>query len=160
MNLFIKQKIFSWKDRFFVYNENGEVVYEVEGELFSWGAKIHIYNRYERELFYIKQKLMCFLPEYEIYRNETLYARVKKELSFITPKLNVSSNCGDFVMKGDFLSMDFSIECNNVLIGEIHKKWFTWGDTYCLTVVDNEDSAFFTAMVIAIDHCLHNESEC
>lgn len=158
MNLYIKQKIFSWKDKFFVYNENGEVVYQIEGELFSWGAKIHVYDNHERELFFIKQKLMCFLPEYEIYNQETLCARIKKEFTFFKPKMNVTSTYGTFVLQGDFLSMDFQILCNNVLLGEIHKEWFTWGDTYCLSIVNDKDAAFFATLVIAIDHCLHNDA--
>ncbi len=31
--LYIKQKVFSWKDKFSVYNAFGEDVYRVEGEL-------------------------------------------------------------------------------------------------------------------------------
>jgi uncharacterized protein YxjI len=158
MNLYIKQKVFTWRDKFYVYNENGEGIFKVEGELFSWGAKLHLYDAYDRELYFIKQKLMVFLPEYEIYQGENLIARVKKEFSFFKPRLNVTSHRGKYVIQGNFLGMDFQILYNNQLLGAIKKEWFTWGDTYCLYIANNEDAAFFTALVIAIDNCLHNES--
>lgn len=157
MNLYIKQKVFSWNDRYQVYNENGQPVFEVEGELFSWGAKIHLYQN-NHELFYIQQKLMRFLPEYEIYAGEQLCARVKKELSFFVPKLNVESAYGNFVIQGEFFNMDFSIWCNEQQVGEVHKEWLSWGDSYCLSVNRPENGAFFTSLVIAIDHCIHNEN--
>nr|WP_319488002.1 LURP-one-related family protein [uncultured Caproiciproducens sp.] len=158
MNLYIKQRIFSLKDKYSVYNEFGEPVYSVEGELFSWGAKIHIYDLKGSELYYIKQKVLTFLPEYEIYTGEAFCARVKKEFSFFTPRLNVQSSYGDFEITGSFMEMDFDIQCNGQIFGQIHKQWLTWADTYCLTVEKPEDAAFFTSLVIAIDNCLHNDS--
>ena len=41
MKLYIKQKVFSWGDKFTVKDVNGEDRYFVEGEIFSWGKKLH-----------------------------------------------------------------------------------------------------------------------
>lgn len=158
MNLYIKQRIFSLKDKYNVYYESGEPVYSVEGELFSWGAKIHLYDLNGSELYYIKQKVLTFLPEYEIYTGDSFCARVKKELSFFTPRLNVQSSYGDFEIVGSFMEMDFDIQRDGQIFGQIHKQWLSWGDTYCLTVEKPADAAFFTSLVIAIDNCLHNDS--
>ena len=38
MKLYIKQKVFSWADRFTVKDSSGNDRYFVEGELFSWGT--------------------------------------------------------------------------------------------------------------------------
>ena len=159
LNLYIKQKIFSLVDKYSVYNEFGEPVYNVQGELFSWGAKIHLYDLNGTELYYIKQKVLTFLPEYEIYKGESFCARVKKEFTFFNPRLNVQSSFGDFEIQGSFWEMDFDIQCNGQSLGEIHKEWLTWGDTYCLSIVDPGNAAFFTSLVIAIDNCLHNGSK-
>ena len=37
MKLYIKQKVFSWVDRFTVFDETGADKFYVEGEFFSWG---------------------------------------------------------------------------------------------------------------------------
>ena len=42
MNLYIKQHIFTWGDKFSVYDEAGNVKYNVEGEIFTWGKKLHL----------------------------------------------------------------------------------------------------------------------
>ncbi|MBW7573937.1 LURP-one-related/scramblase family protein [Caproiciproducens faecalis] len=158
MNLYIKQKIFSLRDKYNVYDELGDPVYAVEGELFTWGAKIHLCDLMGNELYYIQQKLFKFLPEYEIYTGNQFCARIKKEFTFFTPRLNVQSSYGDFEITGSFMEMDFIIQRNGQVFGEIHKKWLSWADTYCLTVTNPEDAAFFTSLVIAIDNCMHNES--
>ena len=56
MKLYIKQKVFSWKDKFFVKDEFGNDRYYVEGELFSLGKKLHIYDMNGNELAFIHQK--------------------------------------------------------------------------------------------------------
>ena len=42
MKLYIRQKIFSWRDKYQIWNESGTPVYFVEGEFFSFGAKLHL----------------------------------------------------------------------------------------------------------------------
>ena len=42
MKLYIKQKVFSWVDRFTVFDETGADKYHGEGEFFSWGKKLYV----------------------------------------------------------------------------------------------------------------------
>lgn len=42
--LYIKQKVFSFGDKYNIYNESGQPVFSVQGEVFTFGAKIHIYD--------------------------------------------------------------------------------------------------------------------
>ena len=37
MKYYIKQKVFSWNDRFTVKDSQGEDVYSIESQIFSWG---------------------------------------------------------------------------------------------------------------------------
>ena len=39
MKLYLKQKVFSIGDKFFIYDENGEEKYRVEGEFFPLAKK-------------------------------------------------------------------------------------------------------------------------
>ena len=54
MNLYIKQHIFTWGDRFSVYDEAGNEKYQVEGEIFTWGKKLHLCDMQGRELAFIE----------------------------------------------------------------------------------------------------------
>ena len=60
--LYIKQKVFSFGDKYNIYNENGQAVFSVQGEVFTFGAKIHMYDTTGNEVYYIEQKLFRFLP--------------------------------------------------------------------------------------------------
>ena len=43
MKLLFRQRFFSWFDSYDIYDEQGNVVYTVEGKL-SWGHCLHILN--------------------------------------------------------------------------------------------------------------------
>ena len=159
MYLYIKQRVFSIGDKYDVYDGNGNVVYDVKSEVFTIGAKIHLCDTSGRELFYIKQNFTLFRKQYEIYSGDGLFATVQQEFSFFKPRLTISSIYGEFAIEGSFLSLDFEIKNQGVLVGSVHKKWLSWGDSYEIYIPDGSDIAFFTSLVIAIDHCVHNENK-
>jgi uncharacterized protein YxjI len=157
MILYIKQKIFSFTDSYNVYDESLQAIYKVDSEFLAFLSKIHLCDLYGNELFFIKKKLTFILAEYEIYKGDTLYAEVKKEFSFFNPRLTVTSPFGGYQIEGNFFAMDFSIFCDGILLGTISKEWLSFGDSYKLDIADANNAAFFTALVIAIDNCIHNE---
>lgn len=159
IRLYIRQKVFSIGDRYNITNEVGQPIFSVESEIFTFGAKIHLYDVTGSELYFIQQKLFKFLPEYHIYNGDSLCATIKKEFSFLRPRLNITSQFGDYSFDGNLFAMDFSILSNGNLVGELHKKWMSLGDSYELTVNDDNDAPFFCALAISIDHCLHNENK-
>lgn len=156
MELYIKQRIFSFGDKYDVYDDRQQPVYHVRGEVFSWGAKIHLYDLNDCELYFIRRKLFAFLPQYEIFRGDSFCARIQKEFNLFSPRLDVQSDSGNLEISGNFMDMDYEIRQNGDLIGEIHKKWLSWGDTYLLSIQNPKDAPFFTALTIAVDNCLHN----
>ncbi len=158
MKLFIKQKVFSLGDKYTIFNESEHPVFTVESEVFTLGAKIHLFDALGNELYYIEKKLFRFLPEYELYSGGVLVAVVKKEFTFFKPKLYITSPSFSYTLEGDIFSMDFSIHDGQRTVGEISKRWLSFGDSYELYVYDDKDAALFSALVIAIDNCLHNES--
>lgn len=68
MKLLFKQRFFSWFDSYDIYNEDGQVIYQVEGKL-SWGHKLVIYDQNENEVGTVLEKVMTLLPKFEIYKN-------------------------------------------------------------------------------------------
>ena len=49
MKLLFKQRFFSWFDSYDIYNDDGQVIYQVEGKL-SWGHKLVIYDQNGNEV--------------------------------------------------------------------------------------------------------------
>lgn len=158
MKLYIKQKAFSIGDKYNVYDVNQNIVFNVKSEIFTIGDKLHLLDTLGNELYYIRRRITFMLARYEIYSKNTLYAVVSQQFTFFKPKLVVESAYGRFDINGNFLSMNFDITKNGSYFGSVHKKWLSWGDSYELDIPHNEDAAFFCALVIAIDNCLHNDN--
>ena len=157
MRLYIKQRVFSIGDTYNVYDEWGNEFFYVKSELFSFLAKIHLCDNTGKEVFLIKRKMSFWGAQYEVYSGEILCAVINQKVRFLRSELNISSQYGDFVVDGDFFSHNFRIYNNNSLIGEVRKAYLSWGDSYELDICSGADPAFFTALVIAIDNCMHNE---
>ena len=87
MKLLFKQRFFSWFDSYDIYNEDGQVIYQVEGKL-SWGHKLVIYDQNGNEVGTVLEKVMTLLPKFEIYKNNEYIGCLSKELSFFTPHYN------------------------------------------------------------------------
>jgi len=151
MNLYIKQRIFSWGDRFSIYDSEGNEVYYVEGEIFTFGKKLHICTPDGREAAYIEQEIFTFLPRYYIYINGEQYAEVVKEFSFFSNEYTVSGP--DWNVRGDFFCHDYDIFEGDSIIASIEKEWFTLGDAYEISISSTADEISALAVVLVIDAC-------
>ena len=149
MRLYIKQKVFSWRDRFYVKDEYGNDRYYAEGEVFSWGKKLHVFDLSGREVAFIEQKLWTWLPKYQIYRNGIPVAFIRKEFSFLHPRYTMEGT--DWSVDGSFWEHDYAIYAAGQEIATVQKEWFTWGDSYVLDVLDGWDEVLALAVVFTID---------
>jgi len=149
MKLYIKQKIFSFRDKFYIYDEQGNNKYYVEGEIFTFGKKLHLYSLNGVEIAYIHQKLFSFLPKYYISVDGFDETEVIKEISFFKPRYYV--NKLGWSVKGDFWSHNYEITDSNNIIARISKKWFTWADTYEIDIEDDKNTQIVLSVVLVID---------
>lgn len=152
MNLYIKQKVFSWKDRFNVFDDAGNEVFYVEGEIFTLGKKLHLYRPDGTEEAFIHQKVFSFLPRYYISQNGTDIAEVVKKITFLKHEYTVDSF--GWTVKGNFLTHDYCILKNDQTIATISKQWFTWGDAYQISTVYDSDAVPALCVVLIIDAVL------
>jgi len=152
MKLYIKQKVFSWGDKFRVYDESGRDIYCVEGEVFSLGKKLHILDNNRRELLFIHQKLLSFLPRYLIAQNGVDVAEVRKEFSLFHPVFTVEGP--GWNVEGDFFHHEYAIDNGRGTVATISKQWFTWGDTYEIDIMPGQDELLVLCVVLAIDAVL------
>ena len=149
MKLYIKEKVFSWGDKFYVKDAYGEDKYVIEGEIFSLGKKLHVYDRTGREVAFIKQELMTFLPCFAVYQGGREIARVKKEFSFLTPRYSIGGL--GWEIEGSFWEHEYQITKNGRSIVTISKEWMTWGDSYELDIADPNHEIIALAVVLTID---------
>ena len=149
MKLYIKQKVFSWGDKFTVKDADGYDKYSVEGEVFSWGKKLHVYDMMGREVAYIKQEIWSFLPRYHVYCDGEQVAEIRKEFTLFFPKYSIDGL--GWEINGSFLAHDYEITQSGRTIVSIRKEWMTWGDSYELNIGDPSDEIVALAVVLTID---------
>lgn len=149
MRLYIKQRVFSWKDRFTVFDENGKDKFYVEGEFFSLGKKLHVYDLSGNEVAFIAQKVFSFMPRFFVYVDGQEIAEIVKEFTLFRPKYKISGL--GWQINGDLWSHDYEITQNGRDIVRINKEWMTWGDSYVLDIADAGDEIVALAVVLSID---------
>ncbi len=149
MKLYIKQKVFSWNEKFTVKDEYGNDKYYVEGELFSLGKKLHVTDLNGNEVAFISQRLWSFLPKYFVFVNGEQIAEIAKEFTVLRQKYTIEGLGWD--INGSFWAHDYEITCGGEPIVTIQKEWMTWGDSYEIDIANASDEIIALAVVLTID---------
>ena len=148
MKLLFKQRMFSWFDSYDIYDENGDTIYIVKGEL-SWGHLLRIYDINGNDVGYIQEKILTWLPKFEMYIGNKYAGCISKEFSLFTPKFHIDYN--GWQIDGDWLEWDYSI-LNSFGRDIAHvTKELDWTDTYVIDILDPQDALCALMLVLAID---------
>ena len=157
MKLIFKQRLFSWFDSYDIYDEAGNTVFTVKGEL-SWGHLLRIYDAIGNDVGYIKERVFTFLPKFEIYLGDNYMGCISKEFTFFKPKFNIDYN--SWTVDGDWLEWDYSIFNSTAqTVATVSKEIWNWTDTYVIDVKDPNDAICVLMLVLAIDaeKCSRND---
>ena len=154
MKLIIKQKILSWFDSYNVYDENDNIVFNIQGKM-SWGHKLIIRDAAGVELGCIKEKIISMMPTFEIYKGDQKIGEIKKKFSFFKPQYIL--DLGNYEVEGNFLGMTYNVKKNNCIVATINKKILAMSDTYTIDTKE-EDSLNVIMIATAIDIDLSNMS--
>ena len=149
MKLLFKQRFFSWFDSYDIYDEAGNTMFVVKGEL-AWGHLLRIYDANGREIGCIKEKILTWLPKFEMYIGDRYAGCISKELTFFTPKYNIDYN--GWHVEGDWLEWDYSIiNSAGQNVASVSKELWNWTDTYVIDVRNPQDAVYALMLVLAID---------
>lgn len=158
MRYMMKQKMFSIGDKFIIKDEKEHDAYYIEGKVFSVGDKLSFNNSFDEELFFIKQKVFSFITTYTIYREDSVYAVVKKEpFTFLRSKFTVEVFNGDIIqIQGNFIDHEYQFSKGENTIASVSKEFFSWSDTYGIDILNGEDDELILACAVIIDMISHN----
>ena len=148
MKLYIRQKVFSWRDRFSVKDEAQRDRWYAKGEIFTLGRKLRVTDAGGTEVALIRQKLLSFLPRYFIEIGGTEYEFVR-EFKLLRPRYTVR-NLG-WTVDGNFWEHDYSVRGGNGEIMRMSKAWLSWGDYYELDIYDERNELLCLCVALAID---------
>ena len=149
MKLLFKQRLFSWLDSYDIYNEAGETVYEVKGQL-AWGHCMKIFDHSGREVGMIREKLLTWMPKFEMYQGDRYIGCISREFTFFKPKYNI--DCNGWQIEGNWMEWDYEIrDSAGSLIAYVTKEIWNWTDTYTIDVQDPANALYALMLVLAID---------
>ena len=148
MRLNFKQRFFSWLDSYDIYDEDGNTVFTVEGKL-SWGHCLHVKDAYGNHIGTLQERIFTFLPQFEIYINETYIGCIKKEFTLFKPQFTIDFN--GWQVDGQWMEWDYTIMDGARRVATISKELFHWTDTYLIDVNDPRDALGALLVVLAID---------
>jgi len=149
MRLLFKQRFFSWFDSYDIYDEAGNTVYTVKGQL-SWGHCLKIYDKYGSEVGVVQEKIFTLLPKFEMYMGGQYVGCINKEFSLLKPRFNI--DCNGWLVEGNFFEWDYQIvNGSGQCVADVFKQLFNWTDTYVIDVRNPQDALCALMLVLAID---------
>lgn len=159
MKLYMKQKLFSLKQDFNIYDHNQTPLFRVSGKLFSVGRQLRIYDALtDEKLAYVKELPFRFLTQLKVYRGNVYVATIQQKMSFFKTKM-VIQDIG-WTIEGDFLGWHYVIKDEqNQTIAEVKTKVLSWSDTFELTIDDTQvDPVIVLAVILSID-TIHDKQQ-
>lgn len=149
MKLLFKQRMFSWFDSYDIYDEQGNTVYVVKGQL-SWGHCLKIFDACGNEVGTVKERIFTFLPKFEVYLGDNYLGCIQKELSYFKPRYDIDYN--GWHIEGNLFEWDYTIQDGaGMPVAVISKQLFNWTDTYEIDVRLPQDALVSLMFVLAID---------
>ena len=106
MKLLFKQRFFSWFDSYDIYNESGETMYVVKGQL-SWGHCLKIFDAHGNEVGTVKERILTWLPKFEMYMKNQYIGCISKEFTLFIPRFNI--DCKGWRVDGSLFEWDYCI---------------------------------------------------
>ncbi|MCR5611819.1 MAG: LURP-one-related family protein [Clostridiales bacterium] len=151
MKMLFKQRFFSWFDSYDIFDEEGNTIYVVKGQL-SWGHKLNVYDAAGNYLGTVKERVLTFTPTFELYLggDEPVGVIRRRFFSLFKPLYEFSFN--GWEAAGDILEWDYEIKNpDGTVAASVSKELFRWTDTYSIDVEDPGDALMALMFVLAVD---------
>jgi uncharacterized protein YxjI len=157
----VQEKPLASDSKFIILNDQGDCVFKVKSTIPSLGDQLSLYDAYGNELYKIRQQLILFLFNFNIYeKDDSEVASVQRRGMPWNYKLDVTSHVfGDYRMdwSSGFVNQEFTLTKDNKTVAEIKRNWISLTNNYSVAIADDvtdKEVAFVLALVITL-WCAH-----
>lgn len=150
MKLYIKQKVFTLGESFTVTDEHENAVFYVEGSFFRIPKAFTIYDVQQQEVATIERQLLRLFSHYDIQAINHQLITLQREFSFFRQSFRLEGI--PWNLRGDFWHHNYEVVYGDRIIMSMEKHWFTWGDSYELNVLHDEDAILALCIAICVDY--------
>ncbi|MBE7555235.1 MAG: LURP-one-related family protein [Anaerolineales bacterium] len=155
----LRQRLISLGDDFVIEDEHGQPVYNVDNKLLRIRDTFVITDKEGNEVATIRERMLALRETLDILRGGEAIAVIRK--AWFTPlrdKFMIDVKGGDdLVAQGNLLDHEYSIRRGDTVIAQVSKRWFTFRDTYGITINPGEDDGLILAIAVAIDEMVHDD---
>ena len=149
MRLRIKQRLISNLDSYDIFNESGETVFTVKSK-FANGHYLRIYNAAGQELGSVRERMLTFLPKFDLYIADRCAGHIQKEFTLFKPSFRLDFN--GWKVAGNLMEWDYNIlDASGRPVASISKEILKWTDTYVLDIAEEQNALYVLMVVLAID---------
>ena len=149
MKMRFKQRLFSWLDSYDIFDEDGNTIYTVKGQL-AFGHRLNIFDAQGRFVGEVRQRIFTLLPKFEMYIQKTYVGCISREFTLLKPKYTI--DCNGWQVEGNFFEWDYTIrDSYGQLLATVSKELFRFADTYAIEVKNPADALCALMLVLAID---------
>ena len=147
MTLYLQEELFSL-DHFDIWDEDGNVKYQVERELFQFARKLVVVDMQGREVCFVQHIPFSIPCAYELAVPGGS-VRLDRHFSFFTQQYTIDEL--GWKVAGSFMSLDFEIMQGDRRVAYIEKAFPEFYDRYRLEIEDPKDELTALCVVLAID---------
>ena len=147
MTLYLQEELFSL-DHFGIWDEDGNVKYQVERELFQFGRKLVVVDMQGREVCFVQHIPFSIPCAYELAVPGGS-VRLDRHFSFFMQQYTIDEL--GWKVAGSFMSLDFEIMQGDRRVAYIEKAFPAFYDRYRLEIEDPKDELTALCVVLAID---------
>src|ERR1051326_4626507 len=125
MRYVIREKFFHLGEDSQITDEQGRVVFQVDGKVLSLHNTLVIRDMAGNEAATVRRQLISLRPTYTITRQGQELAEVRKKLisPFIDRYTIDIPGPDDFSVKGSLLEHEYTISQNDQLVATVSKRW-------------------------------------
>lgn len=146
--LYMKQKVFSLRGRFSIQDQHEQNVYLVEGSFMKLPKSFSITTTAGEEIATITKKTLSLRPKFFVeVEGQTM--TIEKEFSLFKARYTIDA--AGIEIDGNWWDMDFQVKRQGEVVGQVKKKWLSFGDSYEIQVIDAAMETILIALVVAID---------
>jgi uncharacterized protein YxjI len=149
----IRERLFDIGGDFDIKDEDGRLVYHVDGKVLTLRDRLVIEDPAGNEVASVHRQLVALHRTYTISVGGEKVAEVRKKL--FTPfrdKYTIDiPGPHDLEMRGNLLDHEYTVERDGHEVAKVSKRWFSIRDTYAVDIVEGEDHLLILAGVLALE---------
>ena len=152
MDLYIKSRFLTLRDRFEIYDGRGNACYYVVGELFSWGKRFHLYTMDDVEIATVRQKPISVMPKFYIQCRGMGQVEMVQRFAWLTPLYQLAPL--GWTITGDFWRSRYTITDDYAMqVAEVCRDNLAY-NAYHIHINDDRDAATVLCAMLVIDACI------